>query len=39
MLEQGAASLLKFLDRVDTDKCGSPALLAAITGAGYVPAK
>lgn len=35
MVEQGAASLLKFVDRVDTDKCGSPLLLAVITGTGY----
>lgn len=35
MVEQGAASLLKFADRVDTDKCGAPSLLAVITGSGY----
>jgi hypothetical protein len=35
MVEQGAASLLKFVDRVDTDKCGAPSLLAVITGMGY----
>jgi predicted AAA+ superfamily ATPase len=35
MVEHGAASLLKFADRVDTDKCGSPSLLAVITGTGY----
>jgi uncharacterized protein len=35
MVEQGAASLLKFAGRVDTGKCGSPSLLAVITGAGY----
>jgi len=35
MVEQGAASLLKFIDRVDTKKCGSPSLLAVITGTGY----
>ena len=35
MAEQGAASLLKFVDRVDTDKCGLPSLLAVITGTGY----
>lgn len=35
MVEQGVASLLKFADRVDTDKCGSPSLLAVITGTGY----
>jgi hypothetical protein len=35
MVEQGAASLLKFVDRVDTEKCGSPSLLAVITGTGY----
>ncbi len=35
MVEQGVTSLLKFVDRVDTDKCGSPSLLAVITGTGY----
>lgn len=35
MVEQGAASLLKFVDRVDTDKCGCPSLMAVITGTGY----
>lgn len=35
MVEHSAASLLKFVDRVDTDKCGSPSLLAVITGTGY----
>lgn len=35
MVEQGVASLLKFADRVDTDKCGPPSLLAVITGTGY----
>jgi uncharacterized protein len=35
MVEQGAASLLKFAGRVNTDKCGSPSLLAVITGTGY----
>ena len=35
MAGQGAASLLKFVDRVDTDKCGWPSLLAVITGTGY----
>jgi predicted AAA+ superfamily ATPase len=35
MVEQGAATLLKFADRVDTDKCGAPSLLAVITGSGY----
>jgi uncharacterized protein len=35
MVEEGAASLLKFVARVDTDKCGTPSLLAVITGTGY----
>jgi len=35
MVDQGAASLLKFVDRVDIDKCGLPSLLAVITGTGY----
>ncbi|EFI36260.1 conserved hypothetical protein [Desulfonatronospira thiodismutans ASO3-1] len=35
MAEQGATSLLKFAERVDTEKCGSPSLLAVITGTGY----
>jgi predicted AAA+ superfamily ATPase len=35
MVEHGAASLLKFVGRVDTDKCGPPSLLAVITGTGY----
>lgn len=35
MVDQGAASLLKFVDRVDTNKCGLPSLLAVITGTGY----
>ncbi len=30
-----AASLLKFADRVDTRKCGKPALLGVIVGGGY----
>ncbi|MDF1615670.1 DUF4143 domain-containing protein [Desulfurivibrio dismutans] len=35
MVAQGAASLLKFAGRVDTARCGSPSLLAVITGTGY----
>lgn len=34
-IDAGAASLLKFADRVDTWKCGSPSLLGVIAGTGY----
>lgn len=34
-VDAGAASLLKFADRVDTGKCGSPSLLGVIVGTGY----
>lgn len=34
-IDAGAASLLKFADRVDTGKCGAPALLGVIVGTGY----
>ncbi len=33
--EEGAASLLKFRDRVDKAKCGPPSALGVIVGAGY----
>lgn len=35
LIEAGAANLLKFIDRVDTRKCGSPVLLGVIVGTGY----
>jgi hypothetical protein len=34
-IDAGAASLLKFAERVDTRKYGSPALLGVIVGTGY----
>jgi len=34
-IDAAAASLLKFAERVDTSKCGSPALLGVIVGTGY----
>jgi predicted AAA+ superfamily ATPase len=34
-VDAGAATLLKFADRIDTGKCGSPALLGVIVGTGY----
>ncbi len=34
-IDAGAANLLKFADRVDTCKCGSPAQLGVIVGTGY----
>lgn len=34
-IDTGAATLLKFADRIDTSKCGSPALLGVIVGTGY----
>ncbi len=34
-VDAGAASLLKFAERVDTAKCGAPALLGVIIGSGY----
>ena len=35
LVEAGAASLLKFADRVDTRKCGAPSLPGVIVGTGY----
>jgi hypothetical protein len=35
LIDDGVANLLKFVDRVDTRKCGSPVLLGVIVGAGY----
>ena len=34
-VEDGAATLLKFAQRVDTEKCGAPALLAVVVSTGY----
>ncbi|MEO6877729.1 MAG: DUF4143 domain-containing protein [Gemmatimonadaceae bacterium] len=34
-VEEAAASLLTFAERVDTAKCGKPAALAVIVGTGY----
>lgn len=34
-VDDAASNLLKFADRVDTRKCGEPALLGVIIGAGY----
>ncbi len=34
-VDEGAANLRKFVRRVDTRKCGSPAALGVIVGTGY----
>ena len=34
-IEQGAASLIKFRERIDTSRSGDPALLAVIVATGY----
>ncbi len=34
-VDQGAASLLKFADRVDTDRCGEPQTCGVIVATGY----
>lgn len=34
-VDAGAASLLKFADRIDTRRCGKPGVLAVITSTGY----
>ena len=34
-IEQGAANLLKFTERIDVERCGTPAILGVITGRGY----
>ncbi len=34
-IDDAANNLLKFKDRVDTDKCGEPAFLMVLTGANY----
>ena len=33
-VDEGAESLLKVVDKIDTDKCGEPAVMAVITGRG-----
>jgi hypothetical protein len=34
-IEEGAASLIKFKERIDTSKSGDPSVLAVIVGTGY----
>ena len=34
-LDEAAATLRTFADRIDTKKCGNPAALGGITGNGY----
>lgn len=34
-VDEAARALLKFADRVDTDRCGEPAALGVIVGSGY----
>jgi hypothetical protein len=34
-VEEAAANLLKFAERVDTTKCGKPSVLSVIVGTGY----
>jgi predicted AAA+ superfamily ATPase len=35
LIDEGAASLLRFVEQIDTEKSGPPAVLAVITGTGY----
>ena len=35
LVDEGAASLRKFANVIDTNKCGKPTLLAVISGTGY----
>ncbi len=35
LVDDGAATLARFAGRIDTAKCGSPAVLAVISGTGY----
>ena len=35
-IDDAASNLLKFVDRVDTKKCGDPSTLGVITSTGYV---
>ncbi len=34
-VEEGVSNLLKFAERVDTSRCGTPAVMAVIVGTGY----
>jgi predicted AAA+ superfamily ATPase len=34
-IDEASASLRRFVDRIDTNKCGPPAVLAVITGNGF----
>lgn len=34
LIDEGAENLLRFADRVDTDRCGAPAVLGVITASG-----
>jgi hypothetical protein len=34
-VDDAAVALLRFSERVDTEKCGPPAALGVIVGAGY----
>ena len=34
-VEEGASNLLKFAERIDTSRCGTPAVMAVIVGTGY----
>jgi predicted AAA+ superfamily ATPase len=34
-VDEGAESLLKFANKIDTEKCGEPEILGVITGKGY----
>lgn len=35
LIDEGAATLLRFAERVDTTKCGRPVVLGVIVGTGY----
>ena len=34
-IDAAATNLLRFRDRIDTDKCGAPGVLAVIVAGGY----
>ncbi len=34
-IDEGAATLLKFADRIDMTTCGNPSVLGVIVGTGY----
>jgi hypothetical protein len=34
-IDEASATLRRFADRIDTKKCGAPAVLAVITGNGF----